>query len=202
MIYEDFTTYPADHDLPDGAEFGFWRVGYTGYGTVRISEEGGRRFLTGAPRAATAPEATHAFVVLGPRVAPPYRLEADVRTRRQLRQNSPPNTWEVGWVVWGYEDDDNMHYFAPKTNGWEIGRVVGGRQEILYADEDVRFDIGIWHRVDLLIREDGTISVHVNGDHLVDYTSEPSSPGDIGLYSEDALVDFDNIRVTMVPRQE
>lgn len=47
-----------------------------------------------------------------------YRVTARFATIRQLR--SPPNVWEVGWVLWDYLDVNHFYGLVVKPSGWEI----------------------------------------------------------------------------------
>ena len=49
-------------------------------------------------------------------------LELDMKTYKQLRQNSAPNSWESAWVMWRWTDLFHHYYFVLKTSGIEFGK--------------------------------------------------------------------------------
>lgn len=171
---------------PEGSVHGPWRTVYTGYGSVSADDE----VITLSPQPARDPGVTHAALVTASPPAPTTTIA--MRTTQQLR-TPQPNPWEVGWLLWNYADNVHFYYLALKPNGWEIGKAdpaYPGSQRFL-ASGTQSFPIGEWYSVNL--HADGqAVRVSVDGEllHTVTDTERAYPPGDIGLYTEDATVEF------------
>ena len=135
---------------------------------------------------------------------------------RTVDQNkASPNEWEVAWTMLKYVDDTHHYYFVLKTNGWELGKKDNPPGE--NAPENQRFlatgpapsaVLGTWYKMDYEVVGD-RIKVWIDNDLVVDFTDDGTSsdgnglinaqteilagPGSIGLYNEDAEVEFDNV---------
>ncbi|HEY2231990.1 MAG TPA: family 16 glycoside hydrolase [Candidatus Angelobacter sp.] len=121
-----------------------------------------------------------------------------LNTVAQLRQGSAPNPWEVGWVLWHYTDNTHFYYFAPKTNGWELGKedpAYSGSQRFLATGSSPTFSIGSWHNITIMQTAQNTITVYADGNLITTFTDteRPYTSGRIGLYDEDAHVEFQNV---------
>jgi len=179
--------------LTDGDRYGPWRAVFDGYGQTTAHVEGADLVITLAPRAATGPGSTHAGLVVSTEQYSDVRLSAQVRTVRQLRSPQPA-PWEVGWVLWGYRDQSRFYAFALKPNGWELSKqdpAYRGGQRFLASGASPRVSVGSWHTVDVIMRDE-TISVAVDGVPAVTTrdTDHPYTSGAVGLYCEDAVVEF------------
>lgn len=194
---------PPAQEWADGSAHDDWIAVYDGQGTTRSDGS----TITLSPQAAAAPTQTHASLVVSVLQYEDVDLRATVRTVRQLRTGTPPNPWEVGWLVWHYDAQHRFSYFALKRNGWELGQVdpsipggqrflaTGGRPADAHRAHDVR------------VRQLGSsIDVWVDGAAVVrsERASRPGEgsagttgavPGAVGLYSEDAVVEFSHVRV-------
>lgn len=192
------TVYELTDDLtsPDGK----WYCDYAGYGNVWTEAAGANITMNLSPKAATRPAETRGAMVTTRKTYNNFVLDVDVRTVKQLRTGSAPNTWEVAWVVWHVMDSsltETFYYFVLKTNGAEFGKLENGRQYELVTPTSPRVKLGSWSH--------WTVSVHgnrfivwVDGVQVIDYTDTSATPlpsGKIGLYTEDAHVQFDNVRV-------
>src|SRR4051812_43059945 len=121
-FHDDLSTYPLDQCFPDGAAFGTWTTIFGGFGCVSVSEVNGSRRMRLRPKTATQANETHACLVVGPHFGDSVTFQTGVVTFEQLRQNNPPNPWEMAWVVWHYRDPEHFYYFILKPNGWELGK--------------------------------------------------------------------------------
>lgn len=191
---DDFTSYSTAACLDDGDQFGVWTVHFAGHGCVKVEQAGHRRALTLRPTEAASADVTHAAFVLGPALAGEYLFKVDVRTTEQLRRNSDPNPWEVGWVVWDYLDDEHFYYFIPKPNGWELGKrdpAYPGGQRFLATGDWPLYDKRRWHTI-AVHTAPGISAVRVGNVELVRFVDEerPYTRGRIGFYTEDAEVQF------------
>lgn len=198
--YSDgFSGLSAGQRWVDGDRIGdAWQVVFAGYGSVTPMREDGIRALRLAPAVATDPARTHAALVVstGATSAACQRLTARVRTTEQLRRNSAPNPWEAAWLVWGYRDNEHFYYLAVKPNGWELGKrdpAYPGGQRFL-ATGGLETPIGQWRDVRIVQRGD-VILAWLDGERLVRFTDRerPYRGGAIGMYTEDAVTDWDRI---------
>lgn len=196
---EDFSSFsPKYYD--DGKSFGEWLVQFAGYGLVGIESESSGKFLRLSPKAVASAEATSSSLVTGPKYSGPIEFEAKLLTLEQLRTGSTPNPWEVAWIIWNYTDNEHFYYFIPKPNGWELGKRdpnYPGGQRFLATGTDVIFPIG--HIYDVKIEQDlsSVITVWVNGAKITTFTDSetPYNSGNIGFYTEDALIQVDDVSV-------
>lgn len=193
---DDFSGYRAGERWGEGSAHGVWTVRYNGFGSVGVLCPI-RGALELRPAAAVAPEQTHAALVV---TRMPYRdgvLRLSVRTVRQLRENGPPNPWEVAWIVFRYSDDEHFYYLALKTNGWELGKrdpTYPGGQRFLGTGSAPESRVGEWSRVSIVMQA-GVLSVQIDGTPVVTTIDmeRPLLAGAIGMYAEDAEVEFDDI---------
>jgi hypothetical protein len=181
----------------EGSTNSHFNVVFNGYGTVGIASQR----LRLSPAAPTQPNETHSALVRATTDSSAVDLSVDVQTVAQLRQGSPANAWEAGWVIWNYADNDHFWYLAVKPNGWEIGRrdpAGAGGQIFVATGSAPSTPIGQSRRV--RIRHDGSnrLRVWLDGQLVSDLRrTNPLFPAAaIGFYSEDATVDFDNLTVT------
>ncbi len=157
------------------------------------------RVLVLAPNAADSAEKTHAALLITRKAySEPISFGGRVQTVKQLRIGSLPNPWECAWLVWNYSDDDHFYYLAIKPTGWELGKrdpaYPGGQRFLATGDDE--FPVGTWH--DFLIVQDGNIiTVRLNDVDMASFTDteRPYTRGNIGLYTEDAEVQIDDITV-------
>lgn len=178
----------------EGSTHGQWQVVYTGYGLVKGTDE--RVWIQ--PTAAQEPDNTHAGLVTTATTEPIAHFEIDVRTEKQLR-NPTPNPWEVAWALWSYQDNEHFYAVLLKPTGWEISKqdpAYRGGQRFLASGHLPKFPIGQWHHVEVH-QAGNTSTVRVNGAHLATVKDDerPYEPAAVGLYTEDADVEFSNFIV-------
>ena len=174
---------------------------WNGYGSISWANN----VLTLIPKVSTQPSETHsAFVVSLASLKPPYRVQFNLTTVSQLRQNSAPNPWEVGWFVFGYKPDGKFKYISLKPNGYgiELGEsLLNDVQNFLYTSPFNKdfFFIGQTYAVDMNVQSK-YITLTISGIKYLTYTlstqDQLTLDGKIGFYSEDANVKISNIRVT------
>lgn len=197
---EDFSSYPESACLPDGSKLGPWTVVFSGYGCVKIASEGGNKLLhTGAPQSEA--DQTRALLIAGPDFSAPLTFTSRVATVSQARSGSPANPWEVGWIAWGYTDNEHFYYFIPKPNGWELGKrdpAYPGGQRFLITGRTPYFPVGSWTTLRIAQDADNAITVHANDELLIKFadSEKPYLSGRIALYNEDAHARFDDIMVS------
>jgi hypothetical protein len=194
-----FSSIAPNTCFADGSTFGPWTSAYGGYGCTQVETGGAQSWLDERPLVSTAASETHAALALGPAFAVPITFSEELYTAAQLRTNTPPNPWEVAWVVWNYADDSHFYYFTPKPNGWELGKedpAYPGSQRFLATGASPRFPIGSWYNVKI-VQNQNVMAVYVNGQLITMFTDTetPYASGSIGLYSEDSEVRFENVAV-------
>ncbi len=171
-----------------------WQIVYTGYGTVAIVNSQ----LSMAPQVSTSSSETHsALVAAGDLSWTDYVLSVQMNTLQQLRTGSTPNPWEVGWILFRYQDAQHFYYFIPKTNGIELGKFVNGTQTFLATADTPKLTLNTLNTYKVALKGNN-IQIFVDGTLVLNYTDASSSflSGKIGLYDEDAHVLYDNMAVT------
>lgn len=179
----------------EGKRYGQWRLAYHGYGEVT----GDDHEVVMYPRSAESADVTHACLVL---THAEFEGDLDfavtVRTEEQVRAGNP-NPWEVGWVLWNYQNDEHFYALALKPNGWELSKqdpAYPGNQRFLASGDEPTFPIKKDHRA-RIIQTGNTIAVYADGALLGTYTDteDPYLAGALGLYTEDAKVRFRDLQV-------
>ncbi len=195
---DDFSTYSTGNCLTDGTIFGKWNVVFSGYGCVEIETDGINKWLHESPKVSTSLIETHSSLVTGPSFNSSLIFEANLTNIQQLR--SIPNPWETAWMIWNYQDNSHFYYFTLKTNGWELGKEdpsYPGNQRYLATGASPQAQIGKQYDVKIIQDNSNTIKVYVDNVSITTFTDNerPYNSGKIALYTEDAHVHFDDIKV-------
>ncbi len=149
------------------------------------------------PKAASAPDKTHSALLVSQKsYSGDFTFRGRIRTIQQLREGSPPNPWEVAWVVWNYTDPTHFYYLAIKPIGWEVGKVDPahrGAQRFM-ATGETPYPIGEWHTFEIVHRDHGT-TIRINGEKVTTILDEdgPYVGGRIGVYTEDAEIQLSRV---------
>ena len=166
----------------------------------------GDRVLQMQPLAPSQPNETHAALAVSNQAfggtGTPYRFAGRMRTLRQLRAVNP-NAWEVAWLFWNFGDNDHLYYFVLKPNGWEIGKrdpryVVPGvndGQKIMATGESVKLALGQWYQFDIRVFG-AQAEIFIDGALVCRFKDTDSSPllaGRVGLYTEDAECQWNDV---------
>ncbi len=179
---------------------------FDGYGKVEYKD--GVLFM--APKVSTLKrndpkefQETHGALAVSNEIyKQPFQLSFTMKTTKQLRQNEPPNNWEVGWFVFGYKDTGadkgKFKYMIFKPKGLELGEsLLNDAQEFLYVSETDRdlFPIGKEYKVEVRV-EDNIVTITVNGKQYPSYKMFASgakdhltADGKFGFYTEDAAIE-------------
>jgi hypothetical protein len=200
--FEDHVYTITDNQIsPNGK----WFNKYSGFGTAGTVNVSKNTVFYEKPKASKSPSETHAALTLTTQAYEDVQMQLKVKTNKQLRQNSTPNPWEVAWIVWRYQDDWHHYYFIFKPNGVELGKKQNDNQAeeqiFLYTANEPLLKINQWNTWYLkmsgnhieiwLGMADGSRQKVVNY-----YDNEPIvGPGKIGLYTEDASVQFDGVYI-------
>ncbi len=181
----------------DGAAYGRWTDRWNGYGTIDVLGSGAHGSSLALAPLAAAPWDHSALVTTTAPVAN-FSATVTLTTRRQL--NTVPNPWEVGWVLWGFSDNTHFYAFTAKPNGWELSKedpAYPGSQRFLATGSTPTFPVGATYTV-AVVQQGASMVVWVNGKRVVQFLDEerPYLGGALGLYSEEASVDYGAITVT------
>ena len=164
------------------------------------------------PKTSTSPSESHASLTTSTQTYRDFQMTLNMKTVKQLRQNSPPNTWETGWIFWHYTGDFHQYALILKTNGLQIEKKDNNNNcdacEIyLFQNHNFPVKIGQWQTLTLRVTNSASGTPHIQAwvDGLlaadfIDNSSQPNSPqmasGAMGLYSEDAFVNIDSVDIT------
>ena len=211
-MYDGFVTpYTMTKDgtiSPNGK----WLDVYGGYGLKGVTRQNNNGFFFEYPKTSTSPGETHGSLTTSTKSYGDFQMTLYMKTVKQLRQNSLPNSWETAWVFWHYTDSYHNYALVLKTSGFQIEK----------KDNNVRCDceiflkttptptvhIGQWQTLTLRVTNSASATPHIQvwvggllaADFVDNSTHQPNSPqlasGYIGLYDEDSLVNFDDVSMT------
>lgn len=197
-LTDQFDQMDTGVPIPEGSTAFGWVTVFDGGGPGVIPAlDGPLSILTLEPDTATSPPVTHAALARSSRSFGDLDLTLDMRTTAQLRTGSAPNAWEMAWALWHYTNNTHFYYVVLKANGWEIGKAdpaYPGAQRFLATGASPTYAVGTRYTVH--IEQTGsTFTVAVDGTPLATFTDleRPYRSGYIGLYTEDAAVDFSTI---------
>jgi 3-keto-disaccharide hydrolase len=198
---------------------GKWKAVYIGDGSMGVTRDNKtfgnntNNYFFEQPKVSTRYNDTSASLVTTSKSFSDFQLTLEMRTVRQLRENSAPAPWETAWVFWHYTDRFHYYGLVLKTNGFQIEKkdnnVRCDCEIYLYDVSHPEVKIGQWQTITLRVTgsASGTphIIVWVDGVKVADFVDnsvhQPNSPqmskGSVGLYNEDSLVNFDNVNITM-----
>jgi len=215
-LYDDFEG-GSTYSLTDGqiSPNGKWKSLYAGFGTTGVIQEAGNKHIHLEPMAPTSPGETHGAAVATTTSYKDFSLTLDVITKKQLRQNSPPNNWETAWLNWNAIDQFHAYGFTPKVLGFQLEKKDNDNQDdgaeiYLITENSPSVKMNTWQTWQIMVTgtETGTprIQLWVDGTKIADYVdNHPAIPrnsetmkqgGPIALYTEDAAVGFDNVKIT------
>jgi hypothetical protein len=182
-----------------------WKAVYTGGGKIE-SANGVFHEYPQTSTDATGKE-THACLTISTQQFDNFKLEFDMRTNKQLRQNFTPKNWETAWIMFRYFDAIHHYYFTLKKTGCEFGKkdnVEGDpaleKQIFLPMLVQKSVTIGTFQHI-IITAKDFAFTITVDGTKVVDFTDTPQNApkmakGSLGLYCEDSDVSWDNIKLT------
>jgi hypothetical protein len=181
----------------DGQTKNTWTDQWNGYGTAQTTADSTLNTYVAAlePEVSTSPSQTHSTLLTTQSSYTSPTFTVRVRTVQQLRQGSPPTPWEVGWVLWDFNPTtDSFYGVILKPNGWEVVKEANGTESFIATGSARTFPIGNWYKV-TVAQSGSQISVSVNGHQLVSANDGSFTTGAIGLYCEDSLAHFGNVKV-------
>ncbi len=210
-LYDNFEGPPYTITDNQTSPNGKWFNKYNGFGAsgtvivtpLTTNATNNNTVFFEEPKSSTNPNETHAALTLTTQTYEDVEMQLKVKTNEQLRQNSTPNPWEVAWIMWRFQDDWHHYYFIFKPNGVELGKKQNENQ----AEEQIFLYTA--NEPELKINEWNTWHIKMSGNHIeiwlkmadgswqkvVDYHDNAPilGPGNIGLYTEDAHVQFDDV---------
>jgi hypothetical protein len=142
-------------------------------------------------------------------------MTVQMKTVKQLRQNSHPNTWETAWILWHMTD--NFHYYALvlKPNGFQLEKKDNNNRNdageiYLVTNHEPKVKVGQWQTVTIRHENSSSYTPHIQvwvdgikAADFIDNFSQRNSPqmasGAMGLYNEDSKVNFDNVSINSIP---
>jgi hypothetical protein len=218
-LYDNFEGPPYVLADGDTSPNGKWLGRYNGHGssgtvmtttttTTKTTVSGNEIFFQ-KPKASAFPNETYAALTLTAQEYEDVDIYLKVKTVQQLRQNSPPNPWEVAWVMWRYQDDWHHYYFIFKPNGIELGKKQNDEradeQVFLFTANEPQLAMNRWNTWNIRMVDNHIevwLKVGLGWKKVVDYYDRNNpieGPGRVGLYNEDAHVQFDNVYLTRIP---
>jgi hypothetical protein len=184
----------------DSSTHGTWYDQFGSYGTVEVTAAAsGGDVLSLSPEVSTSASQTESALVTSVPTFANMDETVVATTVAQLRQGSPPNSWEVAWVLWHYTDNTHFYSLNLKPNGWELGKedpAYPGAQRFLATGSTPVFPTGVPYTV-RVVQVQGQMVVYVNGISLTSFTDTqtPYLSGSVGLYCEDSHVTFGNVMI-------
>ena len=206
-LYDNFdrTYYLGEGQTSSNGE---WENVYSGYGSTGVEEVDGKTVFYLKPNASSTPTETHTHAALVKSTDKfcNFKMDVDINTVKQLRKNSPPNVWEVGWIDFRYVDRFHHYSLLLKPNGIELGKKdcdtctnpVDG-QQFLKTKSTPKMTLNTWNHVTVDM-VGNHIKVYINGNLEIDYIDTRMSPklasGSVVMYTEDAYVLYNNMDVS------
>lgn len=201
---DNFSGY-ANSCWNESTTVGNWQDVFNGYGTQCVVTSGAYKHLRQIPQTPT--NDTHAALSTAAATFGNGTLTAEFGTNKQLRK--VPNAWERPWLLWHYTDNTHFYYLVLKANGWEVGKedpAYPGAQQFLGSGSNYTWPVaGSWTHVEV-VSVGTTFTVKATDKTgvlrtLFIYTDTAANAsqytiGKIGLYTEDASVDWGWVAVS------
>src|SRR5579864_1273649 len=204
---DNFSSYPQNTCFTDGSNFGPWTEVFGDYSSsacVQVESNGSQTWLDENPAVSTDPNIGHSSLAAGPSFSNPLTFNESAITVAQLRQGSAPNPWEVAWVLWHYTDNTHFYSFTAQPNGWVLAKedpAYTGNQRFLATGSSPTFPIGKWYNIEIVETAQNAITVYVGNTPITTFrdTERPYTSGRIGLYTEEAHAQFENVSAISNP---
>lgn len=214
-LYDQFRipyTFTQDGQTsPDGN----WFNNFGGFGQKGTIVQGSNGFFYEYPQISTMPDEHHTTLTTSTSTFKDFTMTLFMKTVQQLRQNSPPNTYETAWVFWHWTDNFHNYALVLKTNGFQIEKKDNNVQcdcEIFLQTLPLpTVHLGQWQKVKLKVSGSDTLTPRIQvwvdnvlvTDFIDNSIGQPNSAilstGHMGLYDEDSLVNFDDVFITSAP---
>ena len=183
-----------------------WTVPYDGFGQVVIQDN-----VKLQPRRIASESGTHAALALWNEKIRDTNFQLRVRYHNVKALRTPQsNSWEVFWLFFNYQanakspdresEGKQTNYFIFKPNGVEFGKAWGAeQQEFLATADQPQQEFGRDYEL-VLTRSPHSVSASINGKNVLQYEDRKShalyaEPGQIGLYTEDSVVQINSVEI-------
>jgi F5/8 type C domain/3-keto-disaccharide hydrolase len=195
------------YTLSDGqtSPNGKWVDFINGGGVAGVQDDGtgtGNKVFFMYPKTSTSSSESNSGLVTSTQKWSDFDLGIDVKTVKQLRQNSAPNAWETAWVFFRYTDTFHYYSFSVKPNGVELAKKDCNTctdQQVLVTPSSPTLKIGAWSNWKISAIGNHIV-ITVDGNKVIDYTDQTMSPklssGAVAMYNQDASAQFDNVNIT------
>lgn len=173
-----------------------WEEVYDGYGEIKFEDD---KILL-LPDIPSDEEPTHSALVTSVFQVRDFTLEINAVTKRQLRQETEPNAWEVFWIFFNYNPTEDgkktTNYFILKPNGFELGGACDElEQRFMKTGETVQMVIGEEYTYKIC-KKGFNIKISINDTEIINDDFELYDEyGSIGLYCEDSEVVISSIEL-------
>lgn len=188
----------------------YWHIVYDGDGLVHFGQLGPVNRLRFGPAKVLKETETKAALLTLKKVPPETKgIEVQFRVIKQLREL--PRPWEVFWLFFGYASDiknrgsKRTDYFILKTNGIEIGRAFGSTDQVfVFTKNEPKLVIGQKYLMVMTFdhsraefRINNMVVARAPEDFLISelFLGSKDEPQTYGLYSEDAEVEVESVRL-------
>lgn len=177
---------------------------YDGFGQIHF-----KNGLTLQPRSiASVANGTHAALALlnDQTLRKNFGVRVKFQNEKTFREPRA-NSWEVFWLFFNYQAQEKgkkTNYFIFKPNGVELGKAWGDvDQEFLATASSPQAKIGKGYEL-TLFKKDQSVQAYIDGQLVLNFAADSlnntkktlfDEAGQIGLYSEDALVRIHQIDV-------
>ena len=210
-VYDDFSG--GNYSLPEGemSPDGKWQNVYNGGGSSGVGISGDRHVFFIYPKVSTSSKETSANLVISTRQFSNFNMDVNVKTAEQLRRNDPPNSWETAWILFRYTDTFHYYWLELNPEGAELGKKDCDHctdsfkgQIFLSTVDHPNLKVGDWSHWKITA-VGNHIRLAINGTRVIDFVdnkmSKELAQGSIGLYTEDAYAEFNNLNITEVDFQ-
>ncbi len=95
---------------------------YSGCGATNVETGGNKYAFYLKPKVVTSASQTEAALERAPLTFWNHVVEFDMKTINQLKQGSPPKTWEADWFIFSYTDTFHYYWLLIKPDGFAFGK--------------------------------------------------------------------------------
>jgi hypothetical protein len=162
LLFEDFQAFSAGTTWAQGAIRAQWRADYQDTEIASVQLEGQDNKVLETGRFATL-------------VTVPSVGDLDLVARlKTVVSPVAPQTYDVAWVMWHFQDPTRFYQLVLKTDGWHIEKRYPSGSTFPASGEAAVFPEQTWH--DVRIRQVGSVvTVVANGVELTSFT-DSSAP--------------------------
>ncbi|MDQ6723923.1 MAG: DUF1080 domain-containing protein [Thermoproteota archaeon] len=200
-------TFDFTYNLKGGqtSPNGKWKTVYTGTGSTGVKDVNGSLVFYLKPNSSKSPGETHAALVKSIDKFCNFVIDFDMNVVKQLRENTPPHSWESGWLIFRYTDKFHYYWIVLKPTGIELGKkdcanCTGSAegQQFLKTKHTPTLKINTWRHLNISA-VGNHFQIYVDGVKAIDFIDKNMSPqlstGAVAMYSEDAYVLYNKMHL-------